>query len=119
METKKHNTVILSSSVLIAIIIAVGIIKSRDSNRFESRVFKVVNGWGYDILVNDTVVIHQESVPVMENQQPFVKKEDAIQTAELVIQKLKNGEPPSLTKFDLEKIIRVSDSEIIKQGNSQ
>lgn len=114
METKKHNTIILSSAVLIAIIIVVGITKSKHANHFDSRVFKVVNGWGYDILVNDTIVIHQESVPVFENHQPFPQKEEAIQTAQIVIQKLKNGEPPSLTKFDLEKIIRVRDSETSK-----
>jgi len=114
METKKHNILILLSAVLIAAVVAVGIIKSKASTRFDSRVFKVVNGWGYDILVNDTVVIHQESVPVLENQQPFQKSEEAMQTAQLVIQKLKNGEPPSLTKFDLEKIIRVRDSETSK-----
>jgi len=114
METKKHNTIILSSAILIAVVMAVGIIKSKASNHFNSRVFKMVNGWGYDILVNDTIIIHQESVPVLQNQQPFEKSDEAIQAAQLIIAKLKKGEPPSLTKFDLEKIIRVRDSETSK-----
>lgn len=119
MEIKKHNAVVIAISVIVAAVICYAAINKKNTNRYDSRVFKVVNGWGYDILVNDKLIIHQESVPVLENKQPFQKSDEAMQTAQLVVTKLKKGEPPSLTKFDLEKIIRARDSEIIKQGNTQ
>ena len=111
MEIKRHNIVVIAASVIISAVICVVTVKSQNSKRFESRVFKVVNGWGYDILVNDRLIIHQESVPVLENKKPFTKKEEAEKTAQLVLSKLKNGKLPSLTKFDLEKIIPVDEGE--------
>ncbi|MBS1576424.1 MAG: DUF4907 domain-containing protein [Bacteroidetes bacterium] len=79
--------------------------KSHDQRRIESRAFQTTNGWGYDILVNDSILIHQESIPVFQKQQPFANKEQAEKTAALVIQKLKTGQHPTLTKFDLDKIL--------------
>ena len=91
--------------LIISAIILITTVKNHNPQRIESRVFKVREGWGYDVLVNDTVVIHQEVVPVLQNHQGFLKKDQAEKTAQLVIQKLKSGSLPTLTKFDLEKIL--------------
>ena len=116
MATNKHNIIIITASVIISAAIWIVTMKSYSPQRIESRVFKVVNGWGYDILVNDSILIHQESVPVIQNQQPFTNKYQAEKTAALVLQKIKNGQHPTLTKFDLDKIMR-SDEPSNKQGN--
>jgi len=116
MGTKKHNIIIITASVIISAAIWVITMKNHSPQRIESRVFKLVNGWGYDILVNDTILIHQESVPVVQNEQPFLNKDQAEKTAALVIQKIKTGQHPTLTKFDLDKIMR-SDEPDNKQGN--
>jgi len=105
MATNKQNIIILSASVVISAAIWIITMKSHNPQHFESRVFKVVNGWGYDILVDDSIVIHQESVPVIQTKQVFAKKGQAEKTAALVIQKLKSGQHPTLTKFDLQKIL--------------
>jgi hypothetical protein len=114
METKQHNILVITIAAMISAVVCFATVKYKNANHFDSRVFKVVNGWGYDILVNNELFIHQESIPVWKNNQPFSNKEEAEQSAKLVIHKLKKGEPPGLTKFDLEKIIRVHDSETSK-----
>ena len=113
--TNQRNIIIIGISVVISAGIWIATVKNQNPKRFESKVFKVVNGWGYDILVNDTIVIHQESIPVLQGRQAFVEKEQAEKTAYLVISKMKNGIPPTLTKFDLEKILRDDETKHGKQ----
>ena len=115
METNKQNTIIITASVIISAVIWIVTMKNQNPQHFESRVFKVANGWGYDILVNDSILIHQESVPSIQRQQAFAKKDQAEKTAQLIIKKLEDGLHPSLTKFDLEKILRPDET----NGNEQ
>ena len=117
MGTKKHNIIIITISVIISAAIWVITMKNHDPKRIESRTFKVANGWGYDILVNDSILIHQESIPVLQANQVFKNKEQAEQTAELVVQKLKKGQHPTLTKFDLDKILRPNETSDNQQRN--
>jgi hypothetical protein len=61
-------------------------------------------GYGYDILVRDTVVIHQPHIPVFNENLGFPTEASARQVAELVISKMKNKEsPPSVTREELIK----------------
>jgi hypothetical protein len=62
-------------------------------------------GWGYDILVNKKLYIHQPFMPAVEGQQPFSDKRSARKTGKLVIRKLKNHKIPSVTKKELLDII--------------
>jgi hypothetical protein len=75
------------------------------SQEIESRVYGINGGWGYEILVNKRLFIRQESVPVVQTLHPFATKEEAEQVARLVIEKLKSGHEPTLSKFDLEQIL--------------
>ena len=117
METKKHNIIIITASVIISAAIWIVTMKNHNPQHFESRVFKVVNGWGYDILVNDSIYIHQESIPAIQAQQAFAKKDQAQKTAQLIIEKLKHGQHPTLTKFDVEKILRADETNANGQRN--
>lgn len=112
MATKQHNRLVIALAAVIAI--AILFLQWRNNHRrasIESRVYKVANGWGYDILVNDTIVIHQASIPVLPDQKPFATSEQADRAARTVITKLKDGRPPTLTTFDLEKILPVHEME--------
>jgi hypothetical protein len=111
MTIKKHNIVVIGCSVMIAIIISLIQWQRTDPKHIESRVYRVKNGWGYDILVDERLFIRQESIPVIKAGQTFATKEQAEQTARLVINKMKSGQPPALTKFDLEQIVRVNEME--------
>ncbi|MGC4038011.1 MAG: DUF4907 domain-containing protein [Chitinophagaceae bacterium] len=108
MATKKHNTIVIAVSIIIsAAILITALNKGKTRRHIESRVFQLNNGsgWGYDILVNDSIVIHQESIPVLQHEKPFPDKEKAQKTADIVVQKMKNGEHLTLTKTDIDKIL--------------
>ena len=61
--------------------------------------------WGYDILVNNKLTIHQPSIPSLPGNEGFKTKEGAEKVARLVIKKMKKGEmPPSIDAEELKKI---------------
>ena len=73
-------------------------------DNIEYNVFRTNAGWGYDILVNKKVFIHQEYVPVIVGNKPFPDKDSAKKTARLIIIKMKKGQIPAITQEDLKKL---------------
>lgn len=73
-----------------------------------TRVFEGFCGWGYDILVNDSLLIRQESVPVLEGNCGFARKQWAEAAAAIIINKIENGRHPRLTSFDLREIADIN-----------
>ncbi|MBX2924331.1 MAG: DUF4907 domain-containing protein [Chitinophagaceae bacterium] len=68
----------------------------------EVRPFKVKSGWGYDIIVDEKMYIHQETIPSIPGNQVFQSKEDAIKTGNLAMKKLvATGRLPSLSKNEI------------------
>jgi len=65
-----------------------------------------INGtWGYDILVDKKMKIHQPSVPGLPGNDGFKTKDGAEKTAKLVIDKMKKGEmPPTITVEELKQL---------------
>ena len=108
--TKRHNIIVL----IIAFIVSVGIwIKalnknnSKKKNQLSAKIFEGLNGWGYDILVDDSSFIHQEYIPVIAVKKGFAKKKEAEMAASIVLQKLQQNKLPTLTTFDLQQIFSV------------
>ena len=63
------------------------------------------NTWGYDILVDNRMKIHQLSVPGQPGNEGFKTKEGAEKVAKLVIKKMKKGVmPPSIDIEELKKL---------------
>lgn len=108
MKKNKHIiTVLLLSAIASALMLAHSFKRhaARDTSRFKTVVFSVSNGWGYDILVDDSLFIHQASIPGYGNGSVFTEKEQAQQAAKLVLKKLKSGEGlPTLSRFEIESI---------------
>ena len=105
--TKRYNFTIILLSLVISAAIWVITLYTKDTknkNQFTAKVFKGFNGWGYDILVNDSLFIHQEFVPVIVGKKGFSKKEQAVQTAQLIINKMKGNQHPVVTTFELQQI---------------
>ncbi len=62
--------------------------------------------FGYDILMDGRVIIHQPNIPGMPGLKGFINKEDAANVAKLVMGKLKNNQmPPTVTTDELDKIV--------------
>jgi len=108
MASKRHTITVLLVSLTISTGILVYAFTKRTTNkssRFSSVVFSGLNGWGYDILVDDSVIIHQESIPSYGNGLAFPEKQQAQQAANLVLKKLKQGGGlPTLSRFELKAI---------------
>jgi hypothetical protein len=104
MATKKHNTIVIILSAAFAVSIVLFPWKSRQTSPYEFRVYSVPNGWAYNILVNDSLFIHQESIPALEGNKPFSTQSQAVEAARTVISKLKRGLSPSFSRSEIERI---------------
>jgi len=63
------------------------------------------NTWGYDILVDSRMKIHQPSIPGQPGNEGFKTSEGAEKVAKLVIKKMKKGEmPPSIDTKEMKKL---------------
>ncbi|MFT3676237.1 MAG: DUF4907 domain-containing protein [Chitinophagaceae bacterium] len=84
-----------------------------------AHVFQTTMGWGYDILINDSLFIHQETMPVIGGGQGFARKEWAQKAARLIINKMENGRHPRLTSFDIAQICETDIPSYGKQGTPE
>jgi hypothetical protein len=101
---KRHNIFVVGLSVIIAAAFwIVPLLKSNEQD-YSYKIYKTHSGWGYDILVNDTLQIHQDFMPVVTAKKGFDNEEQAKAAAVLVIQKLKAGKNPALSRNELEWI---------------
>ena len=58
--------------------------------------------FGYYIMIDGSMYIEQKTIPAIEGHEGFRTKEDAAKIANLVIQKIREGEiPPTVTIEDL------------------
>ncbi|MEP2239296.1 MAG: DUF4907 domain-containing protein [Maribacter sp.] len=71
------------------------------SQLFHSEVVDLNDGYGYQIMRGEKVIILQEYIPGLSGKQKFVTEEQALKTASLVLSKLEDGESPMLLPSDL------------------
>lgn len=58
--------------------------------------------WGYEIFAEGKLMISQKSIPALPGNNGFQEQEQAMQVAELVMQKIRKGEmPPTVTVEEL------------------
>jgi len=63
------------------------------------------NTWGYDILKENKIFIHQPTRPGMPGLEGFATKTDAEKVARLVMNKMQKGEmPPTVTPDELKRL---------------
>lgn len=72
--------------------------------KVESVAIRTPEGWGYNILVDHKIYIHQDFIPVIEGNKAFKSKEDALKTSEVAIKKLIKGQIPSINKRELDSL---------------
>jgi hypothetical protein len=104
--TIKSDLIILAASLIIAIIVFVF---TYPDNHLHYRTFQAKTGWGYEILSGENVIIHQKEIPALAVARGFEKKSHAEAIAQLVIKKIKNGEPPSIGIFELTTVVHEMD----------
>ncbi len=58
-------------------------------------------GWGYNILADQKLYIHQEFMPGLPGKHGFASADDALRVGNRVIEKIKANEMPHITREDL------------------
>jgi hypothetical protein len=101
-----HNWLIIGASVALSACICIITIKEQQTKKnISAKIFSGSNGWGYDILVDNKLFIRQESIPSLPGKKGFASKQQAEQTAQLIINKMKGGQFPTVTTFEIERIV--------------
>ena len=71
----------------------------------ETLVFKTSDGWGYNIIVNEKIYIHQSHIPAINELKSFANSEDALRVAEYAVKKLRLTQRlPSITYHELDSL---------------
>ena len=102
MQTIKKNWVYVLLGFAILFFICRKVIPQQD--HILLKTFQTSTGWGYDIIKDDKVYIHQEIIPAIEGFKSFSTKEEAEKVGNLVIQKIKNKEGGGLPQVTREEI---------------
>ena len=117
---KKRSFRYLSLGLLITII---GILfyRNQEKNEFkekpvllEVRSIKVDSGWGYDILKDSKVYIHQVYVPAIPGRHPFKTEADALKVGHEVLSRLSTSTLPTVSANDLKDWGILNDSLVLK-----
>jgi Domain of unknown function (DUF4907) len=69
----------------------------KDHILVELKPIQTPKGWGYDILANGHVYIHQPMIPAIQGSFPFRTKEDALAVGQKVVDRIKEGKMPMVT----------------------
>ncbi|SHE45255.1 protein of unknown function [Mariniphaga anaerophila] len=77
--------------------------KTDSTALLETKVFEIQNGkyYGYEILINGEVYIHQEQIPAIEGIKYFQTAELAMKVGNAVKDKLESNKHPGLTKEEV------------------
>lgn len=67
----------------------------------KTETFKTNSGWGYSISYQEKIIIKQSIIPVINDNKSFSTEEDALKTANLVVEKLKQNLSPTVTENEL------------------
>ena len=99
----KHNLIVIAVSILIAAAIPL-LYDSAKGNDISYKTFHKDAGWGYDIIVNGKLFIHQESIPAIPQKKEFPTETEAREVAQLVMRKLKNNKLPTVSCAEINQI---------------
>ncbi len=65
---------------------------------------KTASGWGYNIMADDKIYIHQDYIPAVAGKEGFKTQEDALLVGKRVVEKISRNELPAITQKDLEEL---------------
>jgi hypothetical protein len=102
---KMINKKILTGLILFVALITSVIIFNYRSKGFSVNLFSNGSGWGYDIVYNKKLIIHQPYMPAMAGQSPFESKDMARATGRLVINKLRTRQSPRISSEEIKTIM--------------
>jgi hypothetical protein len=103
--TKKRRTF---GFIFLLTLILIAVLSTCSGSGYKLELIRSDGGWGYDILANNKLYIHQPYMPAVEGKHPFSSRQFARKTGRLVIRKLKNHKVPSVTRDEIKDILEKS-----------
>jgi hypothetical protein len=100
------NKKIFTGLALLLILAVIGIVFNNREHHYTVDVINSGKGWGYDILFDNKLIIHQPYMPVVDGQVAFVNKCSARKTGSLVVKKLQNNQSPGITRDELNSFLK-------------
>jgi hypothetical protein len=98
MKISRTHKLVLLAALLIAAGSTIFLLATKKpappKNGLSYNCYQTGNGWGYDVLVNDHIVIHQPVIPGAQGTNGFSTEQAAGDDAKSVIEKIKSGEFP-------------------------
>jgi Domain of unknown function (DUF4907) len=106
--TKKAKLLVVSISLIVVLIGSVFAYKAYRKNKgvYVETVKQGKDAWGYRIYVKGRLVVKQEVMPAVPGNNAFPCEEAARKTAELVVMKVGKGDSPSVTKQEVDDIVK-------------
>jgi hypothetical protein len=105
--SKKHKLVLLAALLIAAsstfYMLVINPAPAHSANRLHYSCFKTEHGWGYDILFNDRIVIHQPMIPGKGGYDGFKSQQEAGADAQNVIETIKSGQHPLFHQKQLQR----------------
>ncbi|GAB3998194.1 hypothetical protein GCM10028807_45220 [Spirosoma daeguense] len=102
-KTKLVRIGLLLLLTVLAILTAIFIYQRQP--HYAVQVIKTPGGWGYDILNNGTLFIHQPTIPGQSGIVGFSSKEQARRVGERVVEKIEQTQAmPTLTNDELRQL---------------
>ena len=105
--TKKYAVVILASISMLAAA-SVILLQKKDKRATGSDKLPVVlhslklpDGWGYEVMVDDKLFIHQDCIPAISSYKRFASEAEALRIGNRVVDKIKHGHKPTITTGEL------------------
>ena len=102
MQTIKKNWVYIFLTVAIAFFVYKKLVVPKQ--KIQLKTFKTDAGWGYDILKDDKIFIHQQFIPAIEGYKGFKNKDEAEKVGEITIERIKKGKGGGLPQITLEEL---------------
>lgn len=75
------------------------------NSNIETQTFEVNSEWGYNILIDGNIYVHQPNIPAVSGGYGFKTEQDAQKVAELVVNKIRNNMlPPTVSVEELQSL---------------
>lgn len=94
--------VLLPVLVLLFLYFRPGDVGSRGGRQPELQTFQLEDGWGYQIVMNEKVLIYQPTIPAIATQRSFPDEVSARKIGSLVLERINDNKDFSITIGDIE-----------------
>ena len=79
--------------------------KIKKETGLRAQAFQDSLGWGYNVMINDTIFIHQRIIPGIPGNSGFKTEEQALSVGKLVVEKMKKSKRfPTVNPHELDSL---------------